>query len=56
MKILIAYYSFYGHMFQLAKEAAAAVAEVPGAEAVLRRVQEFDFVEKTLRRTIICAR
>ncbi len=47
MKILIAYYSFYGHMFQLAKEAAAAVAEVPGAEAVLRRVQEFDFVEKT---------
>ena len=47
MQILIAYYSFYGHMFQLAKEAAAAVAEVPGAEAVLRRVQEFDFVEKT---------
>ncbi len=47
MKILIAYYSFYGHMFQLANEAAAAVAEVPGAEAVLRRVQEFDFVEKT---------
>jgi len=46
LKILIAYYSFYGHMFQLAKEAAAAVAEVPGAEAVLRRVQEFDFVEK----------
>jgi len=34
-------------MFQLAKEAAAAVAEVPGAEAVLRRAQEFDFVEKT---------
>jgi len=34
-------------MFQLAKEAAAAVAEVPGTEPVLRRVQEFDFVEKT---------
>jgi NAD(P)H dehydrogenase (quinone) len=47
LKILIAYYSFYGHMFQLAKEAAAAVAEVPGTEPVLRRVQEFDFVEKT---------
>jgi NAD(P)H dehydrogenase (quinone) len=47
LKILIAYYSFYGHMFQLAKEAAAAVAEVAGAEPVLRRVQEFDFVEKT---------
>jgi NAD(P)H dehydrogenase (quinone) len=48
LKILIAYYSFYGHVFQLAKEAAAAVAEVPGAEPVLRRVQEFDFAEKTI--------
>jgi NAD(P)H dehydrogenase (quinone) len=48
LKILIAYYSLYGHMFQLAKEAAAAVVEVPGAEPLLRRVQEFDVVEKTI--------
>ena len=48
MKILIAYYSLYGHMFQLAKAAAEAVNEVPGAEAVLRRVAEFDVVEKAI--------
>ena len=35
-------------MFRLAQEAAAAVAEVPGAEAVLRRVPEFDVVEKAI--------
>jgi NAD(P)H dehydrogenase (quinone) len=48
VKILIVYYSLYGHMFQLAKEAAAALAEVPGIEPVLRRVQEFDVVEKAI--------
>ena len=48
VKILIAYYSLYGHIFRMAKEAAAAVAEVRGAEPVLRRVQEFDVVEKTI--------
>jgi len=48
VKILIAYYSLYGHVFQLAKAAAAAVAEVPGAEAVLRRAPEFDVVEKAI--------
>lgn len=48
MKILIVYYSLYGHMFRLAQAAAAAVAEVPGAEAVLRRVAEFDVVEKAI--------
>ncbi len=48
MKILIVYYSLYGHMFRLAQAAAAAVAEVPGAEAVLRRVAEFDVVDKAI--------
>lgn len=48
MKILIAYYSLYGHIHRLAREAAAAVNEVPGAEAVLRRVAEFDVVEKAI--------
>jgi NAD(P)H dehydrogenase (quinone) len=48
MKILIVYYSLYGHMFRLAQAAAAAVAEIPGAEAVLRRVAEFDVVEKAI--------
>jgi NAD(P)H dehydrogenase (quinone) len=48
MKILIVYYSLYGHMFRLAQAAASAVAEVPGAEPVLRRVAEFDVVEKAI--------
>ncbi len=45
MKILIAYYSLYGHVHLLARAAASSVAEVPGAEAVLRRIPEFDVVE-----------
>jgi NAD(P)H dehydrogenase (quinone) len=48
VKILIVYYSLYGHVFRLAQAAAAAVAEVPGVEAVLRRVAEFDAVEKAI--------
>lgn len=40
MKILIAYYSMYGHIHRLALAAAEGVGEFPGAEAVLRRVPE----------------
>jgi NAD(P)H dehydrogenase (quinone) len=35
-------------MFRLAQAAAAAVAEVPGVEVVLRRVEEFDVVNKAI--------
>lgn len=45
MKILIVYYSLYGHVRQLALAAAEGVASVPGVEPVLRRVQEFDDIE-----------
>ncbi len=48
MKILITYYSLYGHVFRLAQEAAAAIAEVPGVDPVLRRAPEFDSVEKAI--------
>lgn len=44
MKILIVYYSLYGHTYQLARAVEKGVASVKGAEAVLRRVQEFDSV------------
>ena len=47
MKILIAYYSLYGHTYQLARAIEKGVASVAGVQAVLRRVQEFDSVEKT---------
>jgi NAD(P)H dehydrogenase (quinone) len=44
MKVLIVYYSLYGHTYQLARAVEKGVASVPGVQAVLRRVQEFDSV------------
>jgi NAD(P)H dehydrogenase (quinone) len=40
MKILIVYYSMYGHVHRLAQAVAEGVGAVPGAEALLRRVPE----------------
>lgn len=40
MKILIVYYSMYGHVHHLAQAVAEGVGAVPGAEALLRRVPE----------------
>ena len=40
MKILIVFYSMYGHIYQMAEAVAAGAREVPGAEVVLRRVPE----------------
>ncbi len=40
MKVLVVYYSLYGHIHRLAEAVAEGVREVPGAEAVPRRVPE----------------
>jgi len=40
MKVLIVFYSAWGHVCSMAKAMAKSVAEVKGAEAVLRRVPE----------------
>jgi NAD(P)H dehydrogenase (quinone) len=40
MKVLIVYYSTYGHVHQMAEAIAEGVGQVDGAEAVLRRVPE----------------
>lgn len=40
MKVLIVFYSMYGHIYRMAQAVAEGVQEVPGAEAVLRRVPE----------------
>ncbi|MDX1775798.1 MAG: NAD(P)H:quinone oxidoreductase [Desulfobulbales bacterium] len=40
MKILIPFYSLYGHVYTMAKAVAEGVGQVDGAEAVLRRVPE----------------
>lgn len=40
MKVLIVYYSMYGHVHRLAEAVAAGAREVTGAEVMLRRVPE----------------
>jgi len=40
MKILVVYYSMYGHLHRMAEEVAAGAAEVEGAQVLLRRVPE----------------
>jgi NAD(P)H dehydrogenase (quinone) len=48
MKVLVVYYSRYGHVLALAKAVAEGVASVAGVELVLRRAAEFPEVEKTI--------
>ena len=48
MKILTLYYSMYGHMLEMAKAVHQGVASVEGVQAVLRRAEEFDAVEKAI--------
>ena len=40
MKVLIVFYSMYGHIYKMAQAMAEGAKEVPGAEVVLRRVPE----------------
>lgn len=46
MKILVVYYSLYGHTYQLARAVEKGVASVSSVEPVLRRVEEFEAVLK----------
>lgn len=40
MRVLIVFYSLYGHIYRMAEAVAEGVREVPGAEIVIRRVPE----------------
>jgi NAD(P)H dehydrogenase (quinone) len=40
MKVLVVFYSMYGHIYKMAQAIAEGAKEVPGAEVVLRRVPE----------------
>mgnify|MGYP006277120793 CR=1 FL=1 len=40
MKVLVVYYSMYGHVYRMAEAAAEGVRSVPGGDAALRRVPE----------------
>ena len=46
MKILVVYYSMYGHVLQLARAVEQGAKSVAGVEVMLRRVAEFDEVIK----------
>ena len=46
MKILVVYYSMYGHVFQLARAVEQGAKSVAGAEVKLRRVAEFEEIIK----------
>jgi NAD(P)H dehydrogenase (quinone) len=48
MKVLIVYYSMYGHVLQLAQEVAAGAGSVEDVEVVVRRVEEFEAVDKII--------
>src|SRR5438552_905969 len=48
MKILVVYYSMYGHVFQLGRAVAQGAESVAGVDVMLRRVAEFDeVIQKT---------
>lgn len=46
MKVLVVYYSLYGHTFQLAQAVKEGVASVKGTEVLFRRVEEYEIVIK----------
>ena len=50
MKVLVVYYSMYGHVLQLAHSVVEGVKSVAGVEVVLRRVQEFAEIEEDIPR------
>ncbi|MHB8066585.1 MAG: NAD(P)H:quinone oxidoreductase [Desulfobaccales bacterium] len=48
MKVLVVYYSMYGHVLQMAQSVLAGVKSVAGVEPVLRRVREFEDIENEI--------
>ena len=50
MKVLVVYYSRYGHILQLARAVEKGVKSVKGVEAVLRRVAEFADEEAEIKK------
>lgn len=48
MKVLVVYYSMYGHTLQLAQAVIEGINQVAGVEAVLRRVEEFAIVNQKI--------
>jgi NAD(P)H dehydrogenase (quinone) len=51
MKILVVYYSLFGHVLQLARAVAEGARSVPGADVVLRRVEDLPFNQSKLQQS-----
>jgi len=49
MKILVVYYSMYGHVLKLAQAVAEGALSVPGAEVAMRRVEDLPFNQHKLQ-------
>lgn len=50
MKLLVVYYSMYGHVLEMAKAVAQGAGSVDGMEVMLRRVPEFEETEREMER------
>jgi len=48
VKVLIVYYSMYGHVLRMARAVEEGVKTVEGVDVVLRRAEEFDDVKKQI--------
>jgi NAD(P)H dehydrogenase (quinone) len=48
MKVLVVYYSMYGHMLQMARAVAKGAGEIDGIEVVLRRCEELPHVSQRI--------
>lgn len=48
MKVLVVYYSMYGHVLTMARAIAEGAAAEEGVEVAVRRVREFDEVERVI--------
>jgi len=46
MKVLVVYYSMYGHIFKMAQAVVDGIKSIDGVEAVLRRADDFEVVKK----------
>lgn len=46
MKVLVVYYSMYGHIFKMARAVIDGIKSIAGVEAVLRRADDFEVVKK----------
>jgi NAD(P)H dehydrogenase (quinone) len=52
MKILVVYYSMYGHILQMARAVAEGAGAVAGTEVILRRVEEFPSVRDKIQASL----